>query len=194
MSATKHFGFLMLASLAILAFYATPTSACSCMPSHPQTSYCQADYVIVVRVLRKSTRLMTPEGHKVLRHGRLLTASEDSMCGVNLELGKLYVIAGRGAQLNLCNYVKEYQKMSIIERKGFSGIYRKACSCEVKACFRNGCLRNFESADGCKWSPFAKCETEFTACMPAKYNTPEGTIRQCRWRRTPLYEQCMASP
>ncbi|TMW41230.1 hypothetical protein DOY81_013689, partial [Sarcophaga bullata] len=117
-----------------------------------------------------------------------------SMCGVNLELGKLYVIAGRGAQLNLCNYVKEYQKMSIIERKGFSGIYRKACSCEVKACFRNGCLRNFESADGCKWSPFAKCETEFTVCMPAKYNTPEGTIRQCRWRRTPLYEQCMANP
>ncbi|TMW41231.1 hypothetical protein DOY81_013690 [Sarcophaga bullata] len=36
-----------------------PTSGpASFMPSHPQTSYCQADYVIVVRVLRKSTRLV----------------------------------------------------------------------------------------------------------------------------------------
>lgn len=78
-----------------------------------------------------SSEQMTPEGHKTLRHGRLLTPLEDSMCGVNLQLGKLYVIAGQGAQLNLCNYVKEYQKMSIIERKGFSGVYRKACGCEV---------------------------------------------------------------
>lgn len=53
------------------------------------------------------------------------------MCGVDLALGKLYVIAGRGTQLNSCNYIKEYQNMTMIERRGFSLAYRKACSCEV---------------------------------------------------------------
>ncbi|XP_037823387.1 tissue inhibitor of metalloproteinase [Lucilia sericata] len=207
---SKYLSFLTLACLAVLTFYSTPSMACSCMPAHPQTSYCNADYVVVVRVLRKSTRLvkhqaaykveikksykMTPEGHKTLRHGRVLTPLEDSMCGVNLILGKLYVIAGRGAQLSLCNYVKEYQKMSIIERKGFSGVYRKACGCEVKTCFGNSCLVHTETDTGCKWSPMAKCETEFSACMPSTYRTPEGPIRQCRWRRTPLYDECMSNP
>lgn len=35
------FGGLVLVAL---SFYATPTDACSCMPSHPQTHYCNADY------------------------------------------------------------------------------------------------------------------------------------------------------
>ncbi|KAM7363562.1 tissue inhibitor of metalloproteases [Cochliomyia hominivorax] len=210
MLTTKYFSFLILAFMAILMFYSTPTSACSCMPSHPQSIYCKADYVIVIRALRKSTRLvkhqvaykveikksykMTPEGHKILKHGRLLTPLEDSMCGVNLTLGKLYVIAGQGTQLNSCHYIKEYQQMSIIERRGFSGVYRKACSCEVKPCFGNSCLNYVETASGCKWSPFAKCETEFSACMPWTYRTPEGPVRQCHWRRTPLYEECKSNP
>lgn len=74
---------------------------------------------------------MTPEGQRTLKHGRIMTSAHDSMCGVNLQLGRLYIIAGRGDQLNLCHYAKEYKKMSIIERTGFTGAYKKGCACEV---------------------------------------------------------------
>lgn len=74
---------------------------------------------------------MTPAGHRMLRHGRIVTAASDNMCGVHLDIGRLYVIAGKAPLLNLCHYAKEYKKMSIIERTGFNGLYRKACKCEV---------------------------------------------------------------
>lgn len=32
------------------------TEACSCLPEHAQTAYCDAEYVIVAQVLRKSNR------------------------------------------------------------------------------------------------------------------------------------------
>lgn len=66
-----------------------------------------------------------------LKDGRLLTPSEESMCGVSLTVGKLYLIAGKSSKLSLCNYVKEYSQMSIVERRGFSGAYKKGCACEV---------------------------------------------------------------
>lgn len=76
---------------------------------------------------------MTREGQRALKHGRIMTAAHDSMCGVKLVLGKLYVIAGRGTELKLCDYVKEYKNMTIIERTGFTGAYKKGCSCQVSS-------------------------------------------------------------
>lgn len=65
----------------------------------------------------------------------MFTPSEDSMCGVNLTVGKLYLIAGKSSKLSICNYVKEYSKMSIVERRGFAGAYKKGCACEVSSKF-----------------------------------------------------------
>ncbi|XP_037946755.1 tissue inhibitor of metalloproteinase [Teleopsis dalmanni] len=206
----KCLSILILALLAILVIQSNPADACSCMPSHPQTHFCTADYVVVLRVLRKSHRLvansvaykveikksykMNSAAHKMLKHGRIITPDSDAGCGINLEVGKLYVIAGRAPYLNLCSYVKEYLKMSVIERRGFSGVYRKGCKCEIKPCFGNQCLQQREGPDFCRWSPFAKCETDFSACMPTSYRTPEGVIAKCHWRRTPAYKECMADP
>lgn len=56
----------------------------------------------------------------------------DSMCGgLELKVGKLYLIAANTALVGICNYVKEYSKMTIVERRGFAGGYKKGCSCEV---------------------------------------------------------------
>lgn len=67
----------------------------------------------------------------MLRDGRLSTPNNDAMCGIQLDIGKVYIIAGRMPQLNLCSYYKEYTKMTISERHGFSGAYGLACNCTV---------------------------------------------------------------
>lgn len=74
----------------------------------------------------------SPQTDHFLREGRLLVPSTDSMCGgLNLKVGKLYLIAGNSQNINICNYVKEYSQMTIVERRGFAGGYKKGCACEV---------------------------------------------------------------
>ncbi|EDV93097.1 tissue inhibitor of metalloproteinase [Drosophila grimshawi] len=210
MELTKHLSLLALAVFAVLAFYGHTVDACMCMPSHPQTHYCNADYVVQLRVLRKSNTIepgktiykvhikrtykATPEARKMLRDGRLATPSTDSMCGIQLDIGKVYIIAGRMPQLNLCGYYKEYTKMTISERHGFSGAYGLACNCTIKPCFGMQCLKQREYADGCKWSPYGKCERDFSACVPHNIRTRNGDIQRCRWRRTQLYKKCLSYP
>ncbi|XP_020810962.1 tissue inhibitor of metalloproteases [Drosophila serrata] len=206
----KHLGLLMLVLVAVLAFYGRPVDACSCYPAHPQTHFCQADYVVQLRVLRKSdtiepgkstykvqlkrTYKATPEARRMLRDGRLATPLADSMCGMKLDIGKVYIIAGKMPALNVCHYVKEYIKMTKTERHGFSGGYAKSCSCTVTPCFRDACLKGPNYVDECRWSPRAKCETDFSACMPHKINTKHGIVSRCHWRRTQLYRKCRSDP
>lgn len=62
----------------------------------------------------------------------MLVPPTDSLCGgLDLRVGKLYLIAGNSQKINICNYVKEYSQMTIVERRGFAGGYKKGCLCEV---------------------------------------------------------------
>ncbi|XP_017039930.1 tissue inhibitor of metalloproteinase [Drosophila ficusphila] len=206
----RHLALLTLLLVAVLAFYGRPVDACSCMPAHPQTHFSRADYVVQLRVLRKSetiepgkttykvhikrTYKATPEARRMLRDGRLATPRDDGMCGIKLDLGKVYIVAGRMPYLTICSYYKEYTKMTITERHGFSGGYAKGAKCEVTPCFGDRCFKGRSYADECKWSPFAKCERDFSACMPHQVQTANGEVSRCRWRRTQLYRKCRSDP
>ncbi|XP_044314956.1 tissue inhibitor of metalloproteinase [Drosophila rhopaloa] len=206
----KHLGLMTLVLVAVLAFYGRPADACSCERMHPQKHYARADYVVQLRVLRKSdtiepgkttykvhikrTYKATPEARHMLRDGRLATPRDDGMCGIKLELGKIYIVAGRLPMLNICSYYKEYTKMTITERHGFSGGYAKGSSCEVIPCYGTSCFRFHPHADECKWSPNGKCETEYSVCVPHTRQTDNGVISRCRWRRTQMYKKCLSYP
>lgn len=83
---------------------------------------------------------MSEKAHHHLKDGRIITPSLDSLCGgLELKVGKLYLIAASTARVGLCNYVKEYSKMTIVERRGFAGGYKKGCLCEVSV----GCMNVF---------------------------------------------------
>lgn len=47
------------------------------------------------------------------------------------EIGQLYAIAGNSQKVGLCQYVKEYSKMTQVEKRGIAGAYKKGCGCEV---------------------------------------------------------------
>lgn len=62
----------------------------------------------------------------------------------NLEIGQLYAIAGNSQKVGLCQYIKEYSKMTQVEKRGIAGAYKKGCGCEVSKFLKNlkECLKN----------------------------------------------------
>lgn len=180
----------------IIVLIAQPALSCMCMPAHPQTHYCKSDYVIIARILRKTpagkpghdaykidikkTYKMSEKAKLYLKEGRILTPSSDAQCGILPKIGKIYVISGHGGpNVRICNFVKEYKTMSIVERRGIAGAYRKGCSCKVNPCFGSIC------DDECKWPVSSKCETEHSVCVP------NSRTKHCSWRHTPSYKACL---
>lgn len=197
--------FALLFSLSMLV---DDTYACSCLPSHPQSSYCNAEYVIVARVLRKSNRKInnhhiykidivrtykaSEKAQQYLKQSRLITAPSDGLCGYTFKIGQLYAIAGNSQKVGLCQYIKEYDKMTHVEKRGMAGAYKKGCGCEINLCMNN---RGCESAPkSCEWSLFNDCETDFGICAPVRLTKSASKQPKCQWRRNDSYKACLLDP
>lgn len=183
--------------------------ACSCMPRHPQEHYCSADYVIVARILSRrpvqhgksvykidirKTYKMTEKAQHYLKQGRIFSANNDGMCGYNFKLGELYLIAASSSSVGLCNYIRPYSEMSIVEKRGVAGGYKKGCECSVNYCYDfDTCPR---PAGGCGWlGPWNTCETDFGICIPSRGSRDEqGRPAKCHWRRSNPYLNCIHDP
>lgn len=195
----------LLVTLGIILQLST-TDACSCFPDHAQTAYCEADYVIVAQVLRKSNRKhngnnvykiaikkeykMNPRAQKMLKQGKLITPAMDSMCGLQLEINQLYAIAAQDIHVGLCSFVRKYSDLTIVEKRGLAGIYRKGCPCKIKPCFSGNCDVTIGS---CNWTPWESCESEYGSCIPTRGPLMDGSPAKCHWRRSPLYQRCKSN-
>lgn len=74
---------------------------------------------------------MSEKAKHYLKHGRIFSAGNDGMCGIDFNLGELYLIAGSSPNVGICNYVKQYSKMTLVEKRGVAGGYKKGCECKV---------------------------------------------------------------
>ncbi|XP_055524866.1 tissue inhibitor of metalloproteinase isoform X2 [Wyeomyia smithii] len=179
------------------------TDGCSCQPEHAQTAYCNADYVIVAEVLRKSNRTqhgnnvykiavkkeykMNSRAQKMLGQGKLITPTSDSMCGLHLEVNQLYAIAAQSMHVGLCSFVRKYSDLTMVEKRGLAGVYRKGCGCQIKPCYTDSCN---VSIGTCNWTPWVECESEYGICVPTRGHLIDGMPAKCHWRRSPLYQKC----
>ncbi|XP_058468040.1 tissue inhibitor of metalloproteinase isoform X2 [Malaya genurostris] len=159
--------------------------------------------VIVAQVLRKSNRKhngnivykivikkeykISPRAKKLLKHGKLVTPPFDSMCGLQLEVNQLYAIAAQDTHVGLCNYVRKYSELTIVEKRGLAGIYRKGCSCKIKPCYTGYCNSSFGV---CNWIPSDRCESDYGSCVPMRGHLLDDTPVKCHWRQSPLYQTC----
>lgn len=75
---------------------------------------------------------MSEKAQHYLKHGRIFSASIDSMCGYNFKLGELYLIAASSPNVGICHYIRPYSEMSIVEKRGVAGGYKKGCECSVR--------------------------------------------------------------
>ncbi|CAH1155916.1 unnamed protein product [Phaedon cochleariae] len=170
---------------------------CSCMPQHPQVQFCNADFVILARVKRekvlsdskvykvrvKKEYKVSEKGLLALKSGRLISAADESMCGVKLQLGKLYVLSGRihslKAHINLCGMITEWESLTRRQRKGLKLLYRHGCSCDIKRCPLG--RRCYRQRDSCNWRN--DCEIKEGVCL-------RQSNKSCMWTRTKALTQC----
>lgn len=145
---------------------------------------------------------MNDRARDLLRDGKLVTAADSSMCGQPLTLGKLYMIAGRSARVSLCSYAQPYGRMSLVERRGFAGGYRKGCECDVQMQMwsesgaddgMNGLVAASQPGQ-CEWDTQNRCQTRLGACVPSRGAFNATTRPACHWRSSEEYNMCLNEP
>lgn len=99
---------------------------------------------------------MSEKAQVALKYGKLFTPAHESLCGANLKIGKLYLIAGNvvslKARINLCGFSEEWMNVTKRQRKGFRRLYRHGCHCNINLCPNEYCR---SSIDSCKWETFS---------------------------------------
>ncbi|CAG9785037.1 unnamed protein product [Diatraea saccharalis] len=174
------------------------SDACTCSAlEHPQTHFCNSDFVIVGRVQKtfrgssfydaykvkiRNVFKASPKAEVALKSGRLLTPSAESLCGVTLKPRETYVITGRVVQLqahiHLCEYIKKWREVTPRQRKGFRLLYKQGCTCKVHQTRRktkspNTCVTNYD-----------ECYDRHGICL-------HDRMRRCRWTRAPTLTRCL---
>ncbi|EFA12156.1 Tissue inhibitor of metalloproteases-like Protein [Tribolium castaneum] len=189
---------VLILTLAVTVAYLQYSNACSCMGYHPQTQYCRADFVILARV-KRSTVLNSLKVYKVrirktykgsdkatvaLKSGRLLTASDEAMCGANLEAGRVYAISGQvnslKAHINLCGMAIPWRNLTRRQRKGLKSVYKKGCDCRIEYCAGRKCHKTPDT-----------CLLTNRFCHPKQAICLRQKSRKCMWGRNDDLKKCL---
>jgi metalloproteinase inhibitor 3 len=176
------------------------SDACMCMPSHPQESYCNADYVIYAKLVGrrminnnyggrdtvyklniKKTFKMSEAAQMYLKKSTIITSSSESTCGIHLHMNKLYAIAARGHRLSLCDFVKEYSFLTPVQKRGFAVAYKHGCDCNFNFSSRK---TSSKQSGSCVFD-LDSCEDKFGVCIRRT-----NSISKCHWRPTNVYTKC----
>lgn len=116
---------------------------------------------------------MSEKAQHYLKHGRIFSANNDGMCGYNFKLGELYLIAASSPNVGICHYVRPYSSMSIVEKRGVAGGYKKGCECTVSYLMFIASLRR-RHLDSCQ-SQFLRCYIA-TLSLPAVTTLCEASL------------------
>ncbi|KAK2584474.1 hypothetical protein KPH14_006849 [Odynerus spinipes] len=182
--------------------------ACTCQKVHPQTQFCKADFVAVVRIKKivlvneerleykvKINRVFksTPKADVALKENVLWTPMHDSVCGVtHLLTGKTYVVSGRvsagGANIMICDLAILWSEVPVGQRKGFRLLYHRGCVCEISFTpwWQKGAVLESTGGKHCLWesSPGPQdCQEKYGVCKKG----PNG----CSWTPSVPYKNCI---
>ncbi|XP_033210329.1 metalloproteinase inhibitor 3 isoform X2 [Belonocnema kinseyi] len=199
---TPYISFLLVAFLSLTV---DKLEACSCAPAHPQTKFCKADFVAVIkvkdleegefenlyRVKVKRVFKSNPE-HNMILEDELWTPSTDGMCGVTLNLNMTYVVSGsmRSGKpfISICDLSMPWAKTTKRQRKGFRQLYREGCKCKIVFTPFQWKGTVLEKAGGkqCLWEsepgPLI-CQEEHGICMQGHGG--------CSWVPSVSYKNCI---
>ncbi|XP_014599559.1 PREDICTED: metalloproteinase inhibitor 1 isoform X1 [Polistes canadensis] len=203
---TSYCTYLLLGLLYLTTLQSA--TACSCMKAHPQTQFCRADFVAVVRIKLivqinderldykvKINRIFkaTPKAEIALRENILTTPGYSSLCGVmHLFEGKTYVVSGfvreGRALISICDLAIPLSEVPVGQRKGLRLLYHHGCVCEISFTpwWRKGAVLESTGGKHCLWesSPGPQdCQEKYGVCKKG----PNG----CSWTPSVPYKKCI---
>lgn len=182
-------------------------TGCTCRWSHPQTQFCSADFVAVVRVKKEILgnerdvvyRVKVNKVFKadestmmVLENNTLYTPPGDGLCGVNLNVGETYVVSGRvysgKPMVTFCDLSMRWSDVTSGQRKGFRRLYRHGCVCEViyTSWLRKGAVLETTGGKQCLWESTPgpqDCQEKYGVCMVG--------LSGCSWTPSVPYKNCI---
>ncbi|XP_014209329.1 tissue inhibitor of metalloproteinase [Copidosoma floridanum] len=187
---------------------AKTTEGCSCALTHPQTQFCEADFVMHVQVMDKTDTLdsrdtaykvemkkmfkVSNSSYQDLFKEYLYTSNLESTCGVSLHTGEEYVVSGQiydeKWRLSLCNIVMPWKKVTQRQRRGYEGLYAKSCACKVRYTrFKDkGKVLNRGGGKLCLWEDRPgplECQEKYGICMLID--------SRCSWKPSKPYDRCI---
>ncbi|XP_078391460.1 metalloproteinase inhibitor 4-like [Cetorhinus maximus] len=167
----------MALGLLLLAMH-KQTEACSCGPSHPQQSYCQADVVIKGKIVgSKMIRGSSSDSHgfqwieyevqqqkmykgfeKVDRVYYVYTPVADFVCGMVLgpdEMNEDYILSGTvesdgKVYINICSFNKPWSQLTHAQQISLDGRYEDGCQCMIVPCISLPC--SLDAGNQCLWT------------------------------------------
>lgn len=196
---------ILLVSLLLLSV--KKADACSCAPVHPQTKFCDAGFVAVIKVREvkegndTNPTLYRVKVKKVFKNSQdtnfvledeIYTPSSSAACGVYLELNKNYVVSG-GVEfgkpfISLCGMIMPWESTTKRQRKGLRQLYKVGCQCQIAYTSFNRKGSVLEKANGkkCLWEsepgPLI-CQEQHGICLKG--------IDGCSWFPFPSYKNCI---
>ncbi|KYM75603.1 Metalloproteinase inhibitor 3 [Atta colombica] len=197
-----HFSLLI-----VLLASVQKTTACSCAQAHPQTKFCESDFVVVVRVKKilpindyeiaykvKINRVFksNPKADMALIQNLLRTPSTDSMCGVTLTVGDTYVLNGRivsgKALISNCGLSIRWADTTTRQRKGLRQLYQQGCVCDILYTHwrRKGAVLESSGGKNCLWESTPgpqDCQEKYGVCM--------ASFSGCSWIPSVPYKNCI---
>ncbi|XP_056001855.1 metalloproteinase inhibitor 3-like [Ostrea edulis] len=131
----------------VFVAYLAYSEACSCLPEHPQTKFCNSHFVVQAKILRRKT---INRGQNVVytvrvlkdfkldnggRYSRKQKIYTSASCGSYFELKKEYIISGsiNGHRWNtgLCSWNTKTSFLTKYQKNALNlGIYKNNCSCK----------------------------------------------------------------
>ena len=129
------------------------SESCRCIEKHPSAQFCDSDFSALVKVNEKRLtqvqnnitylvdvqriyRARNDKGTEVLKDGRLTTWKSTAACGVQLHIGKTYIVTGTlntrqnappQASIHQCKYYVDINHVDQDVKLGFEGEYAKHC-------------------------------------------------------------------
>lgn len=196
---------LLCALVTLLVLHSSESCTCQAM-LHPQQHFCEDHYVIVARirgvkndnftnyyrikvnkVFKATEKALAAMGKK-----ELVTPIHDSMCGVELQKGKVYLLTGRMSddklRVSICNFHQEWSTLTVKQKKAFKLLYSKGCNCKIHTCrFWDKACKTPHS-NKCEWTTergeHADCQTLESVCMKQSNGA-------CGWNMSFRYRKCL---
>ncbi|XP_069795961.1 metalloproteinase inhibitor 2-like [Narcine bancroftii] len=173
---------------------------CTCLPVHPQVTFCNSDIVIRALVTHKrlvSTNNVEPDmiqyevkqekmykGFEMVKY--VYTASSSAACGIELETNIKYLITGHFGiegiiHIGICNWIVPWDDLTSLQKWHLKwNKYETGCSCQIISCHSLPCSALSKSQ--CVWTDLAIEKTP-AGSQANNYACTKQDNGSCHWCR-----------